>query len=49
VFFVRVANKGVSLDAASRLADEGFGWVEEEICGFGEDNMKEYSTELARE
>jgi hypothetical protein len=23
--------------------------MEEEICGFGEDNMKEYTTELARE
>ena len=25
------------------------GRTEEEICGFGEDNMKEFSTELARE
>jgi hypothetical protein len=25
------------------------GRVEEEICGFGEDNMKEFSTKLARE
>jgi hypothetical protein len=49
VFFVRVGNKGVRLDAASSLADEGFGWMEEEICGFSEDNMKECSTKLARE
>jgi hypothetical protein len=25
------------------------GWMEEEICGFGEDNMREFSTKLARE
>jgi len=25
------------------------GRMDEEICGFGEDNMKEFSTELARE
>ena len=24
-------------------------WVEEEICWFGEDNMKEFTTKLARE
>jgi hypothetical protein len=24
-------------------------WMEEEICGFGEDNMKECTTKLARE
>ena len=27
----------------------GKGWREEEICGFGGDNMKEYITKLARE
>ena len=26
----------------------GVGWMEEEICGFGEDNMKECTTKLAR-
>jgi hypothetical protein len=26
----------------------GVGWMEEKVCGFGEDNMKEFSTELAR-
>jgi hypothetical protein len=25
------------------------GWLEEEICGFGEDNMREFITKLARE
>jgi hypothetical protein len=25
------------------------GWVEEKICGFGEDNMRECTTKLARE
>ena len=25
------------------------GRMDQEICGFGEDNMKEFSTELARE
>ncbi len=25
------------------------GWMEEGICGFGEDNMKDSITELARE
>jgi hypothetical protein len=25
------------------------GWMGEEICGFGEDNMKDSSTKLARE
>ena len=24
-------------------------WMEEEICGFGEDNMREFTTKLARE
>ncbi len=24
-------------------------WVEEEICGFGEDHMRQFSTKLARE
>ena len=42
----RVARKGVS-PVVSRRA--GAGRMEEEICGFGEDNMKEYSTKLARE
>ncbi len=26
----------------------GVGWMEEKVCGFGEDNMKECSMELAR-
>jgi hypothetical protein len=29
--------------------ERAVGWMEEEICWFGEDNMKECSTELARE
>lgn len=27
----------------------GVGWMEEEICGFGEDNINECITKLARE
>ncbi len=26
----------------------GVGWMQEKVCGFGEDNMKECSMELAR-
>jgi len=29
--------------------ERAVGWIEKEICGFGEDNMKECSTKLARE
>ena len=29
--------------------ERAVGWVEEKICGFGEDNMKEFTTKLARE
>jgi hypothetical protein len=31
------------------VREKAVGWMEEEICGFGEDNMKDSSTKLARE
>ena len=31
------------------VRERAVGWTEEEICEFGEDNMKEFTTELARE
>jgi len=31
------------------VRERAVGWMEEEICGFGEDNMTEFSTKLARE
>ncbi len=34
---------------AEEVRGRAVGWMEEEICGFGEDNMRESSTKLARE
>jgi hypothetical protein len=42
--------KGVTeVKEIEEVRERAVGWMEEEICGFGEDNMREYTTELARE
>jgi hypothetical protein len=49
VNFVHFGAKSEKNEKSERTEIGRARWVEEEICGFGEDNMKECSTELARE
>ena len=37
------------VEEIEEVRERAEGWSEEEICGFGEDNMKECTTKLARE
>jgi hypothetical protein len=32
-----------------KVRERAMGWMGEEICGFGENNIREFSTKLARE
>jgi hypothetical protein len=43
------AKEAKAVKEMEEVSERAVGWVEEKICGFGEDNMREFTTKLARE